>query len=207
MKIFSKLITTLQKLYDKSCKDPDFDLFRIKDLLDSVSSGQWESKSWLAENLKKHITDNIDGIYVIGSWYGLMSYQLREIGIQQRIYNYDLDDVCIKISHLMRCHDNISNITGDGLEIFYNQEKNNERKIVICTACEHIDQDDLESFISMKHPEMIVCLQSNNMYDIDSHINCHDSVEHFISTLPDMNILYSGTKIIGDYERYMVIAK
>ena len=59
----------------------------------------------------------------------------------------------------------------------------------------------------MKHPKMLVALQSNDMYDIDSHINCHDSIDHFVETLPEMNILYKGALTIGDYSRFMVIAR
>ena len=45
------------------------------------------------------------------------------------------------------------------------------------------------------------------MVDVDSHINCHTSVDHFIETLPKMKILYKGTLKIGEWDRYMVIAR
>ena len=51
-----------------------------------------------------------------------------------------------------------------------------------------------------------VILQSNNYFEIDSHINCHDSVDHFIDTLPLNDVLYSGTKPWKDeYDRFLVI--
>ena len=59
----------------------------------------------------------------------------------------------------------------------------------------------------MKNPYSIVVLQSNNMSHIDSHINCHPSLDNFIESLPDMKILYKGAKVFDDYERYMVIAQ
>ena len=59
----------------------------------------------------------------------------------------------------------------------------------------------------MKNPKSLIVLQSNNMSHIDSHVNCHKSLDHFIESLPKMDILYKGTKEFDDYERYMVIAK
>ena len=59
----------------------------------------------------------------------------------------------------------------------------------------------------MKNPKSTILLQSNNMHNIDSHVNCHDSLDDFIDSLPLDKILYKGTKKIGDYERYMVIAR
>ena len=57
-----------------------------------------------------------------------------------------------------------------------------------------------------KHKDMVVCLQSNNYYDIDSHINCHENLDHFISDLPLREIYYSGTRNWnGEYDRFMVI--
>ena len=59
-----------------------------------------------------------------------------------------------------------------------------------------------------KNKDMVVCLQSNNYYDIDSHINCHDSLDHFISELALREIYYSGTKNWkGEYDRFMVIGR
>ena len=53
-----------------------------------------------------------------------------------------------------------------------------------------------------------MCLQSNNYYEVDSHINCKDSLEDFVSSLPLKNILYSGQKNYKNkYDRFMVIGK
>ena len=55
---------------------------------------------------------------------------------------------------------------------------------------------------------MLVCLQSNNYYEVDSHINCKDTLEDFIKSLPLKNIMYSGEKRYkNEYDRFMVIGK
>ena len=135
-----------------------------------------------------------------------MSHMLAEVK-PKNIKDYEIDKHCIDLHEKIKVHDCVSTREGDGLEIFDTKELNKSNTIFVCTACEHIDDEDLYAVLSMKHSDMIVALQSNNMYDIDSHINCHDSIDDFVKSLPDMEILYQGTLNIGDYDRYMVIAK
>ena len=53
-----------------------------------------------------------------------------------------------------------------------------------------------------------MCLQSNNYYEVDSHINCSDTLEDFIASLPLKKILYAGKKNYKNkYDRFMVIGK
>ena len=62
--------------------------------------------------------------------------------------------------------------------------------------------------ILQKKPGMLMCLQSNNYYDVNSHINCSDTLKDFISSLPLKQILYSGEKNYKNkYDRFMVIGK
>ena len=183
-----------------------YDFYRIKDMLDQFSTGQLESKQWLIDEIQQFIT-NDDSIFVCGGWYGLMSHMLAETKIPKKIVDYELDDQCRYLHDKLKVHNIVSTREGDGLEIFDNKDRNKENIVFVCTACEHIDEEDLYSALSMKHPKMLVALQSNDMYDIDSHINCHDSIDHFVETLPDMNILYKGELTVGDYSRFMVIAR
>ena len=44
--IYRKIIDTISFIYNKSGTDPDIDLFRFKDVLDSFSEGQFQSKTW-----------------------------------------------------------------------------------------------------------------------------------------------------------------
>jgi len=205
--LFDKTMDVFRFIYDRARFSDRYDLFRMKDITDSFSRGQVMSKEWLVRELKPFFKEHHQSILVIGGWYGLLPHMLVETGWDKQIKSYELDDVCIEIGLKMQVHDNIIWKHEDGLELFTDKKTNKGNKIVVCTACEHIDDEDLHSMLSMKHPDMIVALQSNNMVQVDSHINCHTSVDHFVSTLPDMDILYKGTMDAGDYERYMVIAK
>lgn len=206
--IYQKIIKTLSYIYSKSAVDEKIDLFRFKDVLDSFSEGQYKSKLWAVEELEKHITDAHNACLIIGGWYGFFSHILCDRGFKNQIKNIDLDPICKIIGKKLCLFDNISFETGDGLDIFFNEKRNAENKIVVCTACEHIDSEELYFYLSNKNKNMLVCLQSNNYYEVNSHVNCHDSLEEFIKSLPLKTILYSGTKRYkDDYDRFMVIGK
>lgn len=202
----NKVLPLLSYVYDNSMYQGTFDFYHIKDILNQFSSAQIRSKEWLVDELKPHLRDE-HTVLIIGGWYGLMAHMIAETGISKKINDFELDEKCTWIHAKIKVHDNISTHYRNGLDIFSDRKHNAKDRILICTACEHIDKEELDAALSMKHPNMIVALQSNNMYDIDSHINCHDSVDHFVSTLPDMEILYKGTLKIGKHERYMVIAR
>ena len=204
--IFRKILDTISYIYYHSARDEEWDLFRFKDVLDSFSEGQLVSKHWAVEELNKLINDSHEECIVIGSWHGLFSHMLAESGFKGKIINIELDKVCNDIARRLKIYDNIIFKLGDGIELFH--ELNYANKILVCTACEHIDAEELSFTLQQKHENMIVCLQSNNYYEVDSHINCHDTLEDFIKSLPLKNILYSGTKNHKNkYDRFMVIAK
>ena len=56
--------------------------------------------------------------------------------------------------------------------------------IILCTSCEHIEQDLLNEFIgSRRKDDSIVILQSNNYYKLPEHINCVEDEDEFESKL------------------------
>jgi len=204
--IYQKILSTISYIYDQSSKNKDIDLFRFKDVLDSYNEGQWQSKIWAVEELNKFIDNSYKECAIIGSWYGLFSYLLAESGFNKTILNIEIDDVCNKIAKQLKIHDNINYKTVDGIEDFKNH--NFFDRIVVCTSCEHIDNEELYFTFKQKNPNMLMCLQSNNYYEVDSHINCYDTLEDFIKSLPLKNILYAGTKNYKNkYDRFMVIGK
>lgn len=204
---FEKIISCLTNVYNDSKKRKDVDLFRIKDVLDSLSRGQFENKIWAVEELQPYMRDK-DACIIIGGWYGLLSYLIKDLNFEGDIWNYDLDPICKIYGQQLKVHDKIHFVHDDGLKFVESKKRNNQKKVLICTACEHIDQEDLNLMLTQKHRDMVVCLQSNNFYEIDSHINCHDSLDHFISELPLREIYYSGEKNWkGEYDRFMVIGR
>ena len=201
----NKVLPLLSFLYTDTMYGKNFDYYRIKDILDQYDPKQIECKQWVVDELLQFVNKE-DEIAVIGGWYGLMSHMLAE-SIPNPIVDYEIDAMCVELHDKLKTHENISILYEDGFQIFDDKDLNGKDKIIICTACEHIDKEDLYGALCMKNPYSLIVLQSNNMSHIDSHINCHESLNHFIESLPDMDILYKGTKKFDDYERYMVIAK
>ena len=78
--------------------------------------------------------------------------------------------------------------------------------IVICTSCEHLEQDTIYSTIDKLETHTLVVLQSNNYKEIGQHINCVDSVEDFanqyVSKLRNIKFF---EKDFVKYKRFMVI--
>lgn len=205
--LFEKTISYLSKVYRWSMYEEKTDFFRLKDILDSVSKSQWESKVWAVEELIKHVKGHHNMCIVIGGWYGLFSHLLTERGFCHRIKNIDLDEECKTIGYGLCIHDNIRFDIGDGLSYLYDKRWNNHTRIFVCTACEHIDQDDLYKALSQKDEDMLVCLQSNDYYDVASHINCKENIDEFVDSLPLKTILYKGVNPQPEYNRFMVIGK
>ena len=201
----NKVLPLLSFLYTDTMYGKNFDYYRIKDILDQYDPKQIECKQWVVDELLPFINKE-DEIAVIGGWYGLMSHMLAEC-LDNTIMDYELDAICIELHYRLKVHDSVMIELKDGFEIFDDKDLNGKDKVIICTACEHIDEEDLYGALSMKNPHSLIVLQSNNMSHIDSHVNCHPSLDCFIESLPDMEILYKGTKVFDDYERYMVIAK
>lgn len=200
------IFNTLSYLYKRSAGEEEFDFFRIKDVLDSFSEGQIFNKVWAVQELNKFIDSNYKECVVIGGWHGLFSHLLAESGFKNKILNIELDSICNQIAKKIKTHDNIHYKVADGLEDFKNH--NYHDRIIVCTACEHIDREELYFTFKQKNPSMLMCLQSNNYYEINSHINCHDNLDDFIKSLPLKNILYAGKKRHKDeYDRFMVIGK
>ena len=85
-----------------------------------------------------------------------------------------------------------------------------EYSAIISTSCEHIEPEILEKFIKSKRKDAWIVLQTNNFYELDSHINCQDNVMQFanwVEPLLSEKIYFAGTLNLGDFERYMVIGK
>ena len=96
--IYRKIIDTISFIYNKSGTDPDVDLFRFKDVLDSFSEGQFESKTWAIEELNKFVSDQYNECFIIGGWHGLFSHILSESGFKNKIVNRIRIDDTIPVS-------------------------------------------------------------------------------------------------------------
>ena len=70
-----------------------YDFYRIKDVLDQFSHGQFVCKQWAVDEIQQFIEPE-DTIAIIGGWYGLMSHMLAESGFDKKIVSYESTFLC-----------------------------------------------------------------------------------------------------------------
>lgn len=183
----------------------DKDIFRIKDLIHSLDENHWKNKQWAADIFKRIYSHHSGRILVVGGWYGLMAYQLRQkLGKDFHIISSDLDPKCEKIGHQLFGEDyNIEFKTWD-----MNHVNNENVDAIVCTSVEHVDADIIKTLIERKQEKTWVVLQSNNFHDIPSHINTHKSLKDFEEWCESLfEVEYSGEMNNGDWSRYMIIGR
>ena len=174
------------------------------DLLDSFSPNQFKSK----ERIIKHIRDQLilktdSEIVILGGWYGsILIPAFKEV---KRITLIDKDEKVISIAknRLFNHYKNVDFITSD---VFHNDRKGRIQNadLIINTSCEHMPSMKKLELDSNAH----FAFTSNNMYDIEGHINCVSSIEEFKWQLPDNAKVLKEDKIVDDRgTRFILIGK
>ena len=184
-----------------------------KDLLDSFSPNQFKSKLKLVEHVDKlDILTKKSEIVIFGSWYGSILIPAFYNKVK-KITCIDQDAKVISRAKYNLFKDfNVDFITGDVFE-FRDSYKNAD--LFINTSCEHMkSMKEWGPSPEYKNPwwdrvsPAYFAFQSNNMYDIEGHINCVSSIEEFKYQMPDKAEILVEDKIVDDRgTRFMLIGK
>jgi len=203
------LQTILNNLISSSMREVRED----KDLLDSFSPNQFKSKLKLVEHIDKlNILTKNSEIVIFGSWYGSILIPAFYNKVK-KITCIDQDAKVISRAKYNLFKDfNVDFITGDVFE-FRNIFKNTN--LFINTSCEHMkSMKEWGPAPTYKNPwwdrvsPAYFAFQSNNMYDIEGHINCVSSIEEFKYQMPDKAEILVEDKIVDDRgTRFMLIGK
>ena len=203
------LQTILNNLISSSMREVRED----KDLLDSFSPNQFKSKLKLVEHIDKlNILTKNSEIVIFGSWYGSILIPAFYNKVK-KITCIDQDAKVISRAKYNLFKDfNVDFITGDVFE-FRDSYKNAD--LFINTSCEHMkSMKEWGPAPTYKNPwwnrvsPAYFAFQSNNMYDIEGHINCVSSIEEFKYQMPDKAEILVEDKIIDDRgTRFMLIGK
>jgi len=203
------LQTILNNLISSSMREVRED----KDLLDSFSPNQFKSKLKLVEHIDKlDILTKESEIVIFGSWYGSILIPAFYNKVK-KITCIDQDAKVISRAKYNLFKDfNVDFITGDVFE-FRDSYKNAD--LFINTSCEHMkSMKEWGPAPTYKNPwwnrvsPAYFAFQSNNMYDIEGHINCVSSIEEFKYQMPDKAEILVEDKIIDDRgTRFMLIGK
>jgi len=203
------LQTILNNLISSSMREVRED----KDLLDSFSPNQFKSKLKLVEHIDKlNILTKESEIVIFGSWYGSILIPAFYNKVK-KITCIDQDAKVISRAKYNLFKDfNVDFITGDVFE-FRDSYKNAD--LFINTSCEHMkSMKEWGPAPTYKNPwwdrvsPAYFAFQSNNMYDIEGHINCVSSIEEFKYQMPDKAEILVEDKIVDDRgTRFMLIGK
>ena len=140
----------------------------IKDVINSVNDNQIKNKLWLIEKLTPYLNMYTSPkITIAAGWHGLLAHLLDD---KNNITSFDIDDAC-KQSKLF---DNVHYKTND---IVKQNPKSSD--ILICTSCEHITDDNIITWLKRKKQDSLAIIQSNDYFEIEDHINCKKSLNHF----------------------------
>ena len=175
------------------------------DLLDSYSPNQFKSKEVLINHVNSlNILDDKSEITILGSWYG--SILIPAFKQVKRITAIDVDDKVIRIAkqRLFKHYTNTDFITADVFNLGkfkYGVENSN---LIINTSCEHMR--------SMKELDLntnaYFAFQSNNMFDIPTHINCINNIEEFKEQMPSNAKIMIEDHIKDDRgNRFLLVGK
>lgn len=174
--------------------------------MDAFWQGQLKSKEWLIKALSMQcsVKDDPVSIEIHGGWVGVLASMLFQSGIPiRRIYSLDIDPTCKPIATIMNKGEEIQGRfqagTGDmcNLISFVN--------IVINTSCEHITQEQYETWLGKRTKDQLLVLQSNN-YIIDEHVRTANSLEEF-KEQSHINVMWAGELVLPLYTRWMIIGK
>lgn len=207
--LYKNALSQVEKIYKESKYNPDVDLYRSFDIINSVNDNQISSKEWLVENLLPFVSQSeLYNIAILGSWYGLLGIILRHhISEEVHIRNIDSDPESKNIGlNFIKDNETYRNnffIISDAVN--HVMENPNRYQVIINTSCEHMEPDDIQFILKSKGGNSMICFQSNNYHSVQSHINTHNSLDDFVNSLNLVDVYYAGVYKAKDYERYMVI--
>ncbi len=172
--------------------------------LESFWKGQVRSKIWLIENMKPFINEKVT-IDIHGGWNGVLASLIFQSDINcSFIRSVDIDESCEETAVLMNKLEHMEGrfeaVTADMCSI------NIDADVVINTSCEHITQEEYDSWIENIPSSSLIILQSNN-YDILEHVRIAKNLDEFATQSRLGKILYSNELETSLYKRFMIIGK
>lgn len=178
------------------------------DILDSFSKNQFAAKGKILEVVDQlQILDQTSEVIIFGCWYGSILIPALSPNVK-RITGIDLDDKAIKIAKnsFFKNYSNLDFITDDIFSKF--RGRYTETKLFINTSCEHMPSMKTWPWWDQVQPDTYFAFQSNNMSQIEGHVNCVQSLEEFKTQLPlGSSVLFEDELEDERGTRYTLIGK
>jgi len=169
--------------------------------LESFWKGQIRSKEWLIDNLCPYLPHNAS-IDIHGGWNGVLASMLFQKAKDiKNIRSLDIDPSCEEIASTMNKLEEMQGrfraVTADMCAI------RSDADVIINTSCEHITQEQYESWLNNVPNNSLIVLQSND-YKISEHVRTSNTLQEF-EKQSHIKKLYSGSLKLPLYTRHMII--
>jgi hypothetical protein len=170
--------------------------------MDAFWSGQLKSKEWLIDNLNDYV-DQASSIEICAGWVGVLASMLFQSDIPiTHIASYDIDPTCKPIAEAMnRLEEMAGRFRASIVDI--SQPMHMSADVIINTSCEHLTQEQYDSWLTFTPTNSTLVLQSNN-YKIEEHVRIADSLEEF-KQQSRINVMWAGELEFPLYTRWMLI--
>ena len=203
---------------------------QLVNLNDHLSRGQVSSKLWMVTHLnrilKKRREDGfaVENIVQYGGWYATVAwFILQQNPDIKQYFNIEADPSCIDVAddfnqkfyndswRFKSVHQDVDKIHWED-RTFSTSTLNRQNQtidlrlgpnLIINTSCEHMTDDWFYNLPS----DMIVCLQTNNYFSREEHINCVKNLDEAIEKYQFKRVYYSGELETHLYNRYMIIGR
>ena len=175
--------------------------------LESFWDGQIKSKLWLIEALEKHKSIRNAEFVIHGGWNGVLACMMfnSELGCKH-ITSIDIDPKCKEIASTMNkryeMEGKFESVTADMCEYEYTREP----YFVINTSCEHITQEQYNTWLDRVPDGAQIILQSNNYFELDEHVNCSKDLKEF-EWKSKLNVSEKAELELPKYTRYMLVGR
>lgn len=178
------------------------------DLLDSYSKNQFKAKELLVKHIESlNILNENSEVVIFGCWYGsLLIPAFKKV---KRITAIDIDEKVINIAknRLFNHYKNIDFIIDDVFTWSNKSSRIKKTDLIINTSCEHmLPMKNLRN--QYGNIKSYFAFQSNNMFEIPTHINCVNSIEEFKNQLPEgANVLIEDKVSDERGTRFMLVGQ
>lgn len=183
--------------------------FRGPYIANSLNKNQMASKIWLIDELYRATGGALRTGYVLGGWNGVLgALLLRDPRFEiERLLSIDIDPACRAVAEAMNAHHVQSGrfeaLTADMHDVDYGADVSAD--ILFNTACEHLE--NFPQWYRGTPRDMLMVLQSNDMFNEESHVNCVADLDAFKRQAPMTDLLFAGELPLKRYTRFMLIGR
>jgi hypothetical protein len=172
--------------------------------LESFWKGQVRSKVWLSDQLNNWYI-GLKDIVIFGGWNGVLASILFNVRPDiKSITSVDIDPTCEEIANTVNkryeMEGKFKAVTADMCNYKY------DAHLVINTSCEHITQQQYETWLSNIPEQAMIVLQSNDYFELDEHIRCATDLEDFVE-MSKINVTWKAELQTEKYKRFMLIGQ